>query len=89
MSETTLWDKLRLGWALSSVVLSLAASTYFNVSQYGPRWLWLTDACPNNPDMSCGVMPLGPLLIAAPAAFIGMGGVIGITAAENRLEVAG
>jgi len=51
-------------------VLAIAMGlTYVGATnEVGPWWFWANDACPDSPEMVCGMLPLGPAVASGIAA---------------------
>lgn len=58
-----LWYTLVISSFATAAVLSVLLMN--SLSAYGPWWLWASDACPSDPNAICGMIPIGPFLVAA------------------------
>jgi len=50
------WTAIAIAGILTTTVIYI---------QPGPRWLWLSDYCPDDPTTICQGIPLGPVLLTA------------------------
>ena len=54
--------------APTALALALGLTYSGATNEVGPWWLWANDACPNSPEMICGMLPLGPAVASLIAA---------------------
>lgn len=54
--------------APAALALALGLTYAGTTNEIGPWWLWASDACPNSPEMACGMVPMGPAVASLIAA---------------------